>query len=428
MSVREASLPVPTAATARGSGRVLIWASAVFLIILALRSPALVHPVLLIDDFQIVLQSLTWQSMTANFWAPANEHSMPLGRFTTWAVIALTTNLTGAARLLCFQGALATAVAAVFVYLLVRRETGQPFPALLAMAVFGVSTHYWEAVIWFAASFAVLALDMLLLGMLAAQRWRQSGRSLYLVMSAFWCGLAPGWFGTGLLAGPLCTLYLLGPDPSAESRCGWKRLRIAFVPCLGTAVSLAITLPHNAERILNLPRESLDKPAWKTFDPLVGAEYTLRAVVDDVVPGTIGVPQVVTPLPWVWLCLGLLVALTAWWWRVSPRRNLILVGIGMIVASYLLIFTARAYVEYKAVHFSRYQLLPHLGLVLIVFGAWPDRWSPALGTIPHWLAAAFLGSLLLTQLGRPPFYGANEQQLADFRRIEEVDALPPLPH
>src|SRR5947199_201062 len=90
---------------------------------------------------------------------PHAHRSLPLRPVTTLAVSGLARNLTDAARVLCFQGTLATAVAALLVYRLVRRETGQPFPALLAMTLFGVSSHYWEAVIWFAASFAVLALD-----------------------------------------------------------------------------------------------------------------------------------------------------------------------------------------------------------------------------------------------------------------------------
>ena len=404
--------------------RAFLWGSAVCVIVLAMRTPILVRPGIIIDDFQILAQSWTWEATRANLWLPANEHSMPLGRLSTWAAVRVTGRLTDTLRLLCFQGPLAVAVAAVLVYLFVRRETGQPLPALLAMALFGVSTHYWEAVVWFAASFAVLGLVMLLLGLVAAQRWRQTGRRRSLVWSALWCGLAPGWFGTGMLAGPLCSLYLLGSDtPALRQDQRWRRRLLALTPCLGTAISLAVTLPLNAERILNLPRSSLNKKAWETFNPLVGLEYTLRAVVDDVLPGVVGVSTLSLPVPWVWLALVVLVGAGVWWWRSAPARALILLGLGMIVSNYLLIFTARAYQDYADVHSSRYQLYPHLGLALIVGGGWRRGWYPtSLGAIPHWKVAAFLAVLVLAQSWPNWCWIGDLRQAADFRRIEEVDA------
>ena len=394
--------------------RVLLWGGAVCCTILGMRVPMLGWPVLLLDDFQILAQSWTWQTMLDNLWVPANEHSMPLGRISTWALIYVGGQLTDVARLLCFQGPLAITAAAVLVYLLVQRETGHPLPALLAMTLFGVSTHYWQAVIWFAASFATLGLDMCLLGLLAAQRWRQLGRPMSLVLSACWCALAPGWFGTGVLAGPLCTLYLLGTDRDSARRLrGWL---LSVVPCLGTAISLAITMPRNAERILTMSRDS--------FDPLIGLEYTLRSMVDDVIPGMIGIREITIPQRWVWLCLGILVMAFVWWWRIAPQRGLLLLGLGMIVGSYLLIFTARANKDYEDMHhWSRYQLYPHLGLVLIVCGGLPRRWYPvSLAAIPHCKAAVFLGVVVLVQLASPFYFHENTQQLKDIRRIEEVDA------
>ena len=51
----------------------------------------------------------------------------------------------------------------------------------------------------------------------------------------------------------------------------------ALVPLLGTAVSLAVTLPLNGKKIMNLPRvEMPGVVALDTFKPLVGLEYTLR--------------------------------------------------------------------------------------------------------------------------------------------------------
>jgi hypothetical protein len=415
------SAPAATPPDPAPQRRILIWGGVVCVSVLMLRVLSLLWPMLMIDDFQILAQSWTWKKTTDNLFVPANEHSMPLGRITTWLMIRSAGRLSNVPHVFCWQGPLAALVAVLLVCLFVRREAGQPFPALLAMTLFGVSTHYWEAVGWFAASFAVVALDVFLLGLLAAQRWRQTGRWFSLFLSALCCALAPGWFGSGVLAGPLCSLFLLASDPTSVRR-GWRRL--ALVPTAGTVLSLAITLPQNAEKILNLPRVESGQKAWQTVNPVTGLVYTLRALVDNVIPGAIGFPEVTTPLPWVWLGLAVLAAAAAWWWWQAPRRNLVLLGVGMIVSSYLLVFTGRADKDYVGMHqSSRYQLYANLGLALIVCGGLPVRWYPSsLAAIPHWKAAVFFVALLATQLPRNWNFVSDGKQAADFRRVEEVDA------
>jgi hypothetical protein len=378
---------------------------------------------LLIDDFQIVVASWTWHDALANLWLPQNEHSIPLSRLSTWALMQLASRPTNLPLVLALQGPLALVAAVVLVYVFVRRETGQPSLGLLAMALFGVNTHYQNAVNWFAASFAVLALDTLLLGVLAAQRWRQTGCRRHLLLSAVWCALAPGWFGNGLLAGPLCTLYLLasrrGPD--------WRTRSAALVPFLGTLACLAVTLPLNGRRILTLPRVDMDVVAWQTFNPLVALGYTLRAMVDDVVPGALGFEEVTSP---VWVAAAVWVVFLvagAWWWRRAPARPLLVLGLGLIVTGYLLIFTARAYFPYEEVHhWSRYHLFAHLGLVLFVCGGLPRGLLDRVNATRPWVidlsAACLVGLLLRSQYPRMASLQFDPAQSADLRRVEQVDA------
>jgi hypothetical protein len=324
----------------------------------------------------------------------------------------------------------------VMVYLFVRRETGQRLPGLLALTLFGVNTHYEEAVTWFSASFGLLALDTLLLGLLAAQRYRQTGRWLHLAICACWVSLAPCWFGTGVLAGPLCVLYLIpagSGDPrrardSRRARALVRHCLIALVPLLGTAVSLAITAPRNAEKILNLPRVEKEAKAWETFDPRTALVYTLRACVDGVVPGAAGITGLMLPIPLIVAGWLLLAGLGFWWWRRAPDRRLLLLGVGIIFSSYLLIYTARAYLEYEDMRFwGRYHLFAHLGLVLFISGGWPTQDSE--GSPLIWQIDLFAGLvvlLMLTQFprayfGRTAYREASGYQLVQLRRIEEVD-------
>jgi hypothetical protein len=403
-------------------GRVFFWARLACDAALLLNIAAILHPMLVGDDFQLLVRSWTWDRTRAALWLPHNEHSMPLGRLSTWLAVQLAVRPTNVPQLLALQGPLALLAAMVLVYLLVRRETGEPFPALLAMALFGVNTHYQTAVNWYSASFAVLALDMLLLGLLAAQRWRQTGHRRWLALSAFWCALAPGWFGSGVLAGPVCLLYLLASRPPAPRR-AWLP---ALVPLLGTLASLAVTWPLNGERILSLPRVEVAATARATLDPAVGLRYTLRAIVDDLLPGALGFREVTSP-PWVvvgaWVAFG---AAGAWWWRQAPHRPLLVAGAALIVTGYLLIFTARAYFPYEGMHhWGRYHLLAHLGLALLVCGGLPRRFVARVNAAPvrriDLGAACVLGALLLTQCPRALVVGYDARQYLDLRRLETVE-------
>jgi hypothetical protein len=409
--------------------RVLLWAGVIGLATLALRLPSVAYPGLVMDDFQLAQASWTWRAARDNLWAPHNEHSMPLGRLSTWLLIRLAGAPERVPQVLILQGPLAVLAAAVLAYLFVRRETGHPLPGLVAMALFGVSTHYQQAAIWFAASFAILGLDMLLLGLLAAQRWRRTGRGRWLALSAFWCALAPGWFASGVLAGPLCALYLLGPDPhpaGGDAPPGRARRLAALAPVLGTAASLAVTLPRNAARILNLPRVEVDRTAAQTFDVGVGLRYTLRALVDDLVPGLLGFEEWTTPAPWVWVLLPVLATAAVAWWRVAGHRSLLLLGAGTILSSYLLVFSGRSYFPYEAMHhWGRYHLFAHLGLVLYLCGGWPcGRRLAARALVPGWRALALLGLLYATQAPRCSYLLADPQEAEELRRIAEAASRP----
>src|SRR5262249_29446031 len=95
-----------------------------------INSLCILRPMLLFDDFQILLASWTWQDTRANLWLPQNEHSMPLGRLSTFVLARLAGAQTNLPVVLSLQGPLALVVAVVLVYRLVQRETGQPLLAL----------------------------------------------------------------------------------------------------------------------------------------------------------------------------------------------------------------------------------------------------------------------------------------------------------
>jgi hypothetical protein len=113
-----------------------------------------------------------------------------------------------------------------------------------------------------------------------------------------------------------------------------------------------------------------------------------------------------------------------------------LLGLGLIVSSYLLVYSARADWTYEGrmnrPNWSRYHLQPQLGLALLIVGGlprWAGRWGSAPGTgLTRRQAGALLGLvvvLFVTQLPRTLFttWGDDaEQQQRVLRLIDETDA------
>jgi hypothetical protein len=407
---------------------------------LGLHALALVHPALVGDDFEILMHSWTWCDAVASLWLPHNEHVMPLGRLTTWALAAPVRHAEDLPGVLLWQGPLAILLGMGLLYLFVRRELGHPLYGLVALILFGVTSVYQQAVFWFSASFSVLSLDMMLLALLAAQGWRRTGRPGSLLLAATWAALAPAWFAIGYLAGPLCVLYLLPAE--ADGRPAWRRWAEALVPLLGTAAFLALSLPRTAERIMHLEHYGAHRTALQAFSPRIGLLYTCRSLADNLFLGVFGVstPQgVVLPLPAVFVIVALLAVAGAWWWWRAPCRRLLLLGLGFILASYFLVYGARSTWPWAAkpwMHtWSRYHLLPQLGLVLFVCGGLPrgqGRWfclSPAGGLSfrQFQVLTVLTGALFVVQLPRGMIgadYWTSEaaEQREVLRQIDAMDA------
>jgi hypothetical protein len=401
----------------------------VFLAAVLLCLPHLLFPVLWFDDFAYLRDSWTWALARRNLWVPFNDHAMPLARLSTWLLASLAGNASALPWVLGLQGPLALWLGMGLLYLFLRRELGSRRQALVGTALFGVCTQYFEAVWWYSATFALLALDTFLLALLAAQRYRQTGRRAWLLGCALGCALAPGWYAGGVLAGPLCALYLLGPEPARSRAEGPPRRRwlgalgSAAVPLLGTGAFLAVSLPHTARAILHAGHYG-GESAWQAFNLPVGLLHGGRALVDNLFFGSLGIPFVCCPL---WLAvplMALLVGAGVVWYVKGPERRLMLLGLGCVSGSYALIYGARWSWGYEqTVGWTRYQVFAQLGLVLFLAAGLP-RWEGRLASLrPRaWLLA--LLALWLTQLPRawrfPLHYRA--EQRAQLRRVDAVDA------
>jgi hypothetical protein len=338
---------------------------------LALHAYPVLRPMLHQDDIQILVRSITWPVTLAHLWEPSNEHTMPLGRISTWLMLTVAGGQTHFPFAAALQGPIATLVAMLLLAIFVKRELDSDLWGLVAAIIFGVTSIYTEAVAWFSASFAMLALDTALLGLLAAQAWRRRRHILFLILSALFASLAPCWFASGILAGPLCALYLL-PDAITNLRskgAGPSRYvsSLAFcVPAVGTAVFLAISLPLTSEAIMHTAHYE-GKTALEAFHPPLGAVNTCRTLVDNLALGQIGVSMVVLPIWLVPIPLAFLIFAFVRWWRPVYEPRLLLAGLGFILLSYLLIYSARAEWKYGQMRgWLRYHAWPQAGFTMLL--------------------------------------------------------------
>jgi hypothetical protein len=411
--------------------------------VLLLHLQPTLQPFLRWDDFQILECATTWEATWANLWMPNNEHVMPLGRLTTWALLQAAGGQTRWARVLAWQGPLSLLWGLGLVYLLVRRELGHSFYGMVAVIVFGVSAVYHQAVSWFSASFSILAMDMLLLGLLAAQRWRQCGRWWSLGSCAAWCVLAPCWFATGVLAGPFCALYLLVPQPGTGPFWRPRAWLPAAVPLLGTGLFLAVSFPLAAREALHT-QHFQGRSALEAFGVTEGIVRAGRSTADNLILGAFGISLGFRAFDGFNLTLGIELAILAgfaallvWWWVPQTEYRLLGLGLGLIGLTYFVTYGARALWQYEGVmnrpFGSRYHLLPQLGLALLVSGGLPgraDRWfrldpRGILSARQTRTLTALVGLLVLLH-GPHAMLGMHTPQPeieTMMQRVEEVDEL-----
>jgi len=402
---------------------------------LSLHLTSLFHPQLLYDDFEILLASWTWADTRANLWQPMNEHSWPLTRLTTAAVVEASGHRqTWLPVLAAIPGRLALVFALLLTFRFVSRRTGSQVAGVAGVIVFGVTAAYQEAMYWYAAHPPLWCVCCALLGLMAADRWAARGRWWRLAGTAVWAFVAPAWFAGGALVGPLLGVYLgLG-----------ARRWAAVVPPLGTAAYLAISWAAAGERI-NRPDHFKGKTTLQSLDPLTGAGMTARAVVDQLAVASVGVYRFAAPVPVVAVAFPVLLAVGVWWWRWAADRRLVVVGAGFILASDWLIYSARGEWSYaeELRDWSRYNVFPWFGLMLMIVGGLRWRAGPLTGR-QALIALGVAAVLFLVQLPRGTGGTAwvDPGQPAVLRRLEEVDracrehrisaaaavrALPPLP-
>jgi hypothetical protein len=335
-------------------------------------------PLIRYDDFDFLTKSRTWAAFATHVWQPMNDQAMPLSRLAAAMLMQVAWKPSAIPYLTSIQAVAVDLLGMWLIYRFVARELGHVSYGLTAMTLWGVTSVYRECVTWYSASFFILSLDTTLVGLLAAQSWRNRGSPAAAAVCATCCALAPGWYAGGMLAGPICAMYLLHVPPDLDSgtervsdrRPRWRR---AAVPLLGTVVFLAVSLPRTADAIVHKHHDE-GKTVFQTLNLQVGFKNTLRTLADNQVIGAFGVGRSEAFDGGAALAIdAILMVLAIFWWRVASHRRLVLLGIMIVLASDLLVYGARADWSYvkETRQWTRYHLFPHFGLVLALIGGLP---------------------------------------------------------
>jgi hypothetical protein len=335
-----------------------------------------------IDDDRINLEiARTWESTCRHLFKPFNEHLLVPTRLWAYAAVRLSTPeslphaLLGGVWLLF-------GLALVQLFLLARREFGGDGVGLLAVAGFSLTYVHHECLWWFMAAQWLWTLNLLLtVWLILDPRTPATGRVNLAAAASF---VGPFCFSIGLVVGPCAAMWIA---------CRWRVNRCAcWRPVVGTMLGLIVTAPFVVEGLRH------DDPGrygvqlrWFAFDFWHGLGTTARLVVDYLVLGNLGLPRSVTwqapafytstgftavswpptaaamIFPFVAAIPATVLARRPSRWRLAPFVLLIVLNYGIVVPF-------RSWMDYPQLSnwTARYQLLPHLGLVLFFVGAWTE--------------------------------------------------------
>jgi hypothetical protein len=355
-----------------------------------------------IDDDRINLEiARSWDSTRDHLLKPFNEHLLVPTRLWAFAAVQLTTPATLPHSLMAGIWLLFSA-ALVQLFLLARRELGGDGVGLLAVAAFSLTYVHHECLWWFMAAQWLWTLNLLLaVWLILDPRTPTAMRVNMATVAAF---VGPFCFSIGLILGPCASIWIA---------CRWREnRRVWWRPVVGAVLGLLATAPFVVEGLRrDDPGSYTVQLRWFAFDFWQGLGTTARLVIDYLVFANLGLPRTVAwDVPIFYTSLGLtaaswppvaaalvfpfVAAIPAWvlakqpsCWRLAPFVLLIVLNFGIVVPF-------RSWMDYPQLSnwTARYQLLPHLGLVLFLVGAWAEHRLPRTRHVLRWplLFAALL--------------------------------------
>jgi hypothetical protein len=304
------------------------------------------------DDFRQCKESKDWPTTMAHLWVPFNEHLIPFARVLTF-LITRPGVFSGPESACALTGMGLFVVVLALLFVLLVRLTGEEYTAAILLMIFAISLAYEEVIMWYSASLWLLPTILLLVALLGLESKTRLGMMGTVLASL----LGPWNFSLGVLVGPIAAswAWLRFPD-----RKHWW-----WPPLLAGMLSTMIVLRILVEVVSTADYTEAGGRGFRAFDPVEGTVVIARLMVDRLVLLNLGYRQIPVPI---YVAAGILVLMAvglAWLLRRYPSLWAAMPGVIIMMLGYVATIPFRTWEPYPSLlTWSRYQLLPQLGMVI----------------------------------------------------------------
>jgi hypothetical protein len=314
------------------------------------------------DDYRYLSEAGgAWSEALGNLFKPFNEHVVVTARLTTAAIVHLGDR---ASPRMPYEGWFGIASAALFLvtaasFFTVLRRTWGERAALLGISLFAASLCHGEVTLWYSAAQWLVPVSLLLWSLLLVERPCRKRLAGATLLAAF----GPWNYMIGAVVGPFTSLWLLG----WHRRWQWRSLLPAGAGILSTAVVVMI-----------VRRSMADEQYWvsggrgmtEAFSPWMGLVYSARLFVDRLVLTNLGYRGLPASLLTAAGIVGLLGILSVIAIRRRPNLAALWPAGVVTLVGYAVTIPFRTWQPYESlVDWTRYQLIPWLGLSMVLAGA-----------------------------------------------------------
>jgi hypothetical protein len=315
------------------------------------------HPTGFADDYRYLAQSKDWPTTWRHLFTPFNEHLVVPTRLWTYGVVRAAGD-SDPAPFLAATAACFFVPTLLLAFLFFRRVGRTDEWGLIGAALFSLTLCYDEVVGWYSATQWLIPFNMLIGSLLLVE----CSSLRHFVFAPILAFAAPFSFSIGMLVGPLSAVWAIGRGISS------RRAALCFVSGLaGSAIASLLIAQRMRESDYWLEG---GKGAWSAFDPAGGAVYAVRLSVDRLVLTNLGWRATAAPLPAVGVLFPLFFLIGTLVLHRRPAVWRLYPALLVIVAGYASTLPFRTWEKYLVIiNWTRYQLVPYLGLVALVVGA-----------------------------------------------------------
>ncbi|MFO0946346.1 MAG: hypothetical protein U1D30_10420 [Planctomycetota bacterium] len=371
LAENEPVLPSEPPTTPARPWRTWLVFAVIFCLWLILFRDRWLNPYILYDDKDYLRASATWEMTRSNLWMPYNDHLVIPTRVISFLCVQISNESTR--PLVCSLVVIPLyLITLILLFFFARREWKSDAAGLLAVGFYALTTCQREIIQWYSASLWLTATIALLMSLLLVGDFGAPLRPWRFLAASGLCFLAPFSYSMGLLVGPLTSVWvLLKRNLHGVTR----RLLASALPTISTLLAVSLIVPILLQFSgANHYVVGGSRAFGETIDYLNGIYYSMQFAVDLLFLRNLGIfrtMNVTTEPTWYYVALfPIPVVAFVLLLRLRPKAVRLLPFGLFVLASYALTIPFRTWVNYgDLVYWSRYQMVPQMGIALLMTGA-----------------------------------------------------------